>query len=235
MSIYIFKKSLFLIIGFFTFLLVPGFSNAPLEVKIEPAYSLSWRAGDRWSFTGQLKMRQLVGGNETSGFEASETDRFEFQIFGNYTLMGSRRVALGYVYRLLSPFEDDPENYHRLVQQYSTTYNIENSRLAVRLRSEQRFREDAFNQRFRVRVGAEIPVKGLRLEVWDPYLLFQNELLFEIDGDESAWDNRIDGGIGWLLPNNMRFQVQLQHRYEEFNLDSQSHTIQIMTTFLMSF
>ncbi|HSV75988.1 MAG TPA: DUF2490 domain-containing protein [Bacteroidales bacterium] len=235
MSICIFRRGLLFLFASLSLLSSPVFSGSPLEVMVEPAYSVTWRASDRWSFTSQLKMRQLVGGNELSGFEATETDRFEFQIFGNYTIMGSRRIGLGYVYRLLSPFEDDPENYHRIVQQYATTYNIENSRLALRLRSEQRFRGDEFSQRFRIRAGAEIPLKGVRLEVWDPYLLFQNELLFETGGGESAWDNRVDGGIGWLLPNRMRFQVQLQHRFEEFNLDSKSHTIKVMTTFLMSF
>lgn len=170
-----------------------------------------------------------------SGFDGMDTDRFEFQIFANYTLIGSRRVAVGYVYRLLDPFDDNPGNYHRIVQQYSSTWTIENSRLALRVRAEQRFREGEFQQRYRTRLNTEIPVKGVRLEPGHPYLLFSNELLFEPDDEAAAWDNRADAGIGWVLRNNRRIQIQLQHRFEEFNLESRSHTIQIMTSFLMNF
>jgi len=234
MLTYIFKKlstaSLFL----FTLLATNSFAAQPVEVMVEPAYSLTWQLNERWRFIGQLKMRQLVEGNEESGFETSVTDQFEFQVFANYTLLGSRRIGLGYVYRLLDPFDYNPGHYHRLVQQYSTTWSAENTRIGLRLRAEQRFREDDFQQRYRARINAEIPVRGVRLEPGHPYLLFTNELLFEPDADFSSWDNRVDAGIGWVLPNNKRFQIQLQHQYEEFNLDSRSHIIQLMTTFLMN-
>ena len=234
MFIYIFKKLNKAGLFFFTLLATNGFAAQPVEVMVEPAYSITWRLDERWRFIGQLKMRQLVEGNDESGFETSVTDRFEFQIFANYTLWGSRGIGLGYVYRLLDPFDDNPEHYHRLVQQYNTTWSAEYTRIGLRLRAEQRFREDDFQQRYRVRINAEIPVRGERLAPGHPYLLFSNELLFEPDADFSSWDNRVDAGIGWVLPNNKRFQIQLQHRYEEFNLDSRSHIIQLMTTFLMN-
>jgi len=234
MSTYFSKKTLFLFVFLFPSLFFQAAATEPVEVMVEPAYSLTWRANTRWSFTSQIKMRQWVAGNEASGFETTATDRFEFQVFANYTLMGSRRIGLGYVYRLLDPFDETPTHYHRIVQQYSTTWNIENSRIALRLRSEQRFRGGEFQQRFRTRLNTEIPVRGVRLEPGHPYLLFSNELLLEPGAEYSAWDNRADAGIGWVLPNNKRFQIQLQHRFEEFNLESRSHTVQLMTTFLMN-
>ena len=230
MAICFFRSILFLF-----FIILPGFSSfhaigqAPLELKAEPSISLSWKINDRWSMTGQVKAGQLLAGNKASGFEKSFTERFESQVFANYSIFGSRRISLGYVTGIDDPFMDEPGYEHRLTEQFSFVANPGQLRMAVRLRAEQRFRTSGFQQRYRARLSTDLPLRGERLDEGEPYLILQNEILTSPDEGKVPFDNRFDAGIGWLLPGKQKFQFQLQHRFEKWNQPNRGHVFQILT------
>lgn len=219
-------------------LLATGFQatgQRPLEIKVEPAFNLSWGLSDRWSINSQLKANQLIWGNSQTGFQSSLTERLEFQAFVNYSLFGSRRLSLGYIGGIDDPFLKDPGYEHRLTQQFSFVASPGKLRLAIRLRAEQRFRDSGFQQRYRARLGTEIPLQGYRLDEGEPYLLLQNELLANPTKQTFSLDNRADAGIGWLLPRKNKIQFQVQHRLEKFNRPERGQVFQILTGYFISF
>ncbi|MEE4176474.1 MAG: DUF2490 domain-containing protein [Bacteroides sp.] len=235
MATYFFKR---LIILLFAIMGVSVFSlkaQTPVEFKAEPALSLSWKINDRWGLNGQVKMGQLLNGNTASGFEKSFTERFELQAFANYSLFGSRKISLGYVAGMDDPFLEEPGYEHRITEQFSFVSTAGQIRLAVRLRAEQRFRTSGFQQRYRARISTDIPLRGERLDETEPYLILQNEILASPADGEVPLDNRLDAGIGWLLPGKQKFQVQLQHRFEKMNLPHRGHVIQIVTAYFFNF
>jgi hypothetical protein len=207
----------------------------PIELKAEPGINLSWRYNDRWSFNSQVKANRLLWGNENSGFQTAFTERLEFQAFANYSVFGSKRLSVGYIAGLNDPFQATPSFEHRLVQQFSFTANPERLRLAIRLRAEQRFRESGFEQRYRARIGSEIPLQGDRLDQGEPYLVIQQELLASFSGGKLELGNRFYAGIGWLLPRKQKLQFQVQHRFEDYNLPDRRHVVQLITAYFYSF
>ncbi len=207
----------------------------PLEIKVEPGINLSLGLNDRWSINSQVKANQLIWGNSQSSFQSSYTERLEFQAFVNYSLFGSRRLSLGYIGGIDDPLLEDPGYEHRLTQQFSFVANSGGLRLAVRIRAEQRFRDSGFQQRYRVRLGTEIPLQGYRLDEGEPYLLLQNELLTTPAKQFFSFDNRADAGIGWLLPRKNKIQFQVQHRLEKFNRPDWGHVFQILAGYFISF
>lgn len=219
----------------FILIAIIGFSGislqaqTPFELKAEPSVSLSWKLNDRWSLNGQIKMGQLLGGNAASGFSHSFTERFEMQGFANYSLFGSKKISLGYVFGMDDPLLDEPGYEHRITEQSSFVTNSGQLRLAFRLRAEQRFRTSGFQQRYRARLSTDIPLQGERLDEGEPYLILQNEVLASPTDGKVPLDNRLDAGIGWLLPGKQKLQLQLQHRFEKMNLPQRGHVIQIIT------
>lgn len=219
-------------------LLTAGFQargQKPLEIKAEPGINLSLGLNDRWSINSQVKANQLIWGNSQTGFQSSFTERLEFQAFVNYSLFGSRRLSLGYIGGIDDPLLGDPGYEHRLTQQFSFVASPGGLRLAVRIRAEQRFRDSGFQQRYRLRLGTEIPLQGYRLDEGEPYLLLQNELLGTPAKQIFSLDNRADAGIGWLLPRKNKIQFQVQHRLEKFNRPGRGHVLQILAGYFISF
>jgi hypothetical protein len=235
MTTLFFKKYQLFLFIFMAVMTLPARSQQPFEFKIEPAVNISLKLSDRWSFTSQLKLNQLLGGNRQSGFEDPLIERLEAQIFANYSLFGSQRVSLGYLAGLDDPFKELPGLEHRLVQQYSFVWDGASLKLTFRLRAEQRFRESGFEQRYRARIGTEIPLQGERLDQGEPYLVIQEELLACLQGGKFEMGNRFDAGIGWLLPGRQRLQFQIQRRFEDFNLPARGHVIQLLTGYFLSF
>ncbi|OYX27598.1 MAG: hypothetical protein B7Z06_04025 [Flavobacteriales bacterium 32-35-8] len=128
---------------------------------------------------------------------------------------GKNNVLLGYGYILSENYINDSDdkltvNEHRIFQQFISSQNIGSVKLNHRYRFEQRFIEDDFKMRFRYFLGLNIPFKNTSPFYFSAY----NELF--LNTKSTVFDrNRLYGGIGYQLSENIRLEAGYMNQYFE--------------------
>lgn len=129
---------------------------------------------------------------------------------------GKNNVLLGYGYILSENYLDNTNqketvNEHRIFQQFTNSQSIGNVKINHRYRFEQRFIERDFKMRFRYFLAFNIP---LGKENSKYYLSTYNELF--INTQTSIFDrNRLYGGIGYTINNNIRLEAGYMNQFFE--------------------
>lgn len=129
-----------------------------------------------------------------------------------------KSLGFGVQYRFRENFERDEENELRLTQQYNVTYKTRSIRLGNRLRSEQRITSTRTTHRFRYRFAVDVPLKGLELDVGEPYFIASTESLLSVGRALAPmYDQRLTSHIGWSLPKGVKLQLGIEYRLENYS------------------
>jgi len=129
---------------------------------------------------------------------------------------GKNNVLLGYGYILsenyINSISDEKEsvNEHRIFQQFISNQTIGSVKLSHRYRFEQRFIESDFKMRFRYFLGLNIPFKNE-----SPFYLSAYNEIF-LNTKSAIFDrNRLYGGLGYKLNENIRFEAGYMNQFFE--------------------
>ena len=133
----------------------------------------------------------------------------------------SSNLLLGYRYIVSENYKDENEKYaineHRIFQQFTSSQTIGSIKIQHRYRFEQRFVALDFNQRFRYFVSFNIPLKIKKNT--QTYLSVYNEIF--LNTNSPVFDrNRLYGGIGYNINNNIRVEIGYMNQFfEKYNRD----------------
>ena len=133
----------------------------------------------------------------------------------------SANLLLGYGYIVSENYKAENEKYaineHRIFQQFTSLQTIGSIKIQHRYRFEQRFVERDFKQRFRYFVSLNIPLKIKKNT--QTYLSVYNEIF--MNTNSPVFDrNRLYGGIGYNINNNIRVEIGYMNQFfEKYNRD----------------
>lgn len=147
-----------------------------------------------------------------------------------YTFNESKsNVLMGYGYILSENYTGNNNdktsiNEHRIFQQFTSKQNIGAIQLNHRYRFEQRFVESDFKLRFRYFLGLNIPLINTENDEKRFYLSAYNELF--LNTKSAVFDrNRVFGGIGYHLNQNIRLEVGYMNQFFETSSRDQFNII----------
>ena len=227
------RKLLF--VFFLMVLLLQSWLIAQVPVMWEPDLSLSGKWKGQWTWNAKFSSRIGLGQfGEVSYPDAGRLKHIDAQGFINRQLVGSRRIALGFLYRVEDPFEQSKAE-KRINWQYSFRTPARQLLLVHRIRIEQRFFDESFQHRARYRISAERPLQGDKLDSKEFYLIAGSELLASSDERFSNFriDNRTGIGIGLLFANEHRLQIELQHRAQRLFDKSYNSGLWLLSSWIL--
>lgn len=172
------------------------FGNKKIDSKWNWHHEVQYR---NYNFVGdleQLLLRTGIGHNLSEG--------------NNNLLMG-----YGFIRSENYPGTTDDKvvvNEHRIYQQFITKQSFGKISLQHRYRFEQRFVEDDFRLRFRYFLNFVLPLSNPTMGDNTLYLTGYNELFINTEG--SIFDrNRLYGGLGYRLSQNLRFELGYMNQF----------------------
>ena len=195
--------------------------EAAMENNVAVTYAIkSWKLN---SSIGHRSIREKTNDKTDTRLAFLELNQFVTR-----RINPKLSVTLGLKYRDLN--SNTGENEQRITQQAAYIHKYDHIRLVSRIRLEQRFR-DHFVHRYRYRFSMDVPLSGEKLDTKEFYFLASNELIFQKSGSKNRIDNRVTAGIGYLFSTICKLQVDLTHRMEEIN--AETNHIPFLTTSLL--
>jgi hypothetical protein len=147
-----------------------------------------------------------------------------------YTLNeGKNNALLGYGYILSENYTPNTDNKltlneHRVFQQFTSAQNVGSVKLNHRYRFEQRFIEQDFKMRFRYFLSLNIPLKSTS----PLYISAYNEIF--LNTKSAIFDrNRVFGGIGYHLSDNIRMETGYMNQILETYIRDQLNIMVFVT------
>ena len=141
----------------------------------------------------------------------------------------NHNLLLGYGYILSQNYSADSEdkldvNEHRIFQQFTSKQKIGNVSLSHRYRFEQRFVESDFKMRLRYFLAFKVPILKTETSPTKLYLSAYNEVFLNTESD--VFDrNRVYGGLGYQLNNNVRIEAGYMNQLFEHSSRDQFNLI----------
>jgi len=116
-------------------------------------------------------------------------------------------------------------NEHRIYQQFITKQKIGSASLSHRYRFEQRFVEDDFKMRFRYFLSLNVPLCKAEEDNFSKWYMSSYNEIF-LNTKSSIFDrNRLYGGIGYRLNQNIRFELGYMNQFFETSSRDQLNII----------
>lgn len=206
--------------------------NKP-SIRWEPLVSFTKKIDSRWSYNISLSGRQRFT-DYGEGEKNFKTDRWEVRGFGTYTLFGSKKLSLGYMYRSYDPFEPEIGWEHRITQQFAFITNFGGYRLGNKFRIEQRIRSSDYLTRLRYAISNDFPLQGENLDPNEFYLIAGNELVYAFNRIGDELENRFSLGIGRLLKGGQKIQFSAVSRNSDLISIDRDHIIQFESVYYFS-
>ena len=202
--------------------------SAQLELSVPISYTLN----ERWKINTTVTNRNGFYENDGEpGTQSFLVNFIEVTQYATYRAMNNLSLTLGYRYRDREPFEGVALYEHRLIQQLGYVHFRSPTRLASRLQTEQRWRNELFTSRARYRLSLDRPFSGEKLDIGEYYVIFSDELVAEFARNErNTLENRVAAGIGRLWSKGLRIQLDLQLRSDDV-FNDMDHTIFVLTNF----
>ena len=141
----------------------------------------------------------------------------------------NHNLLLGYGYILSQNYSADTEdkldvNEHRIFQQFTSKQKIGNVSLSHRYRFEQRFVDSDFKMRLRYFLAFKVPILKTETSPTKLYLSAYNEVFLNTESD--VFDlNRLYGGLGYQLNNNVRIEAGYMNQLFEHSSRDQFNLI----------
>ena len=141
----------------------------------------------------------------------------------------NHNLLLGYGYILSQNYSADTEdkldvNEHRIFQQFTSKQKIGNVSLSHRYRFEQRFVDSDFKMRLRYFLAFKVPILKTETSPTKLYPSAYNEVFLNTESD--VFDlNRLYGGLGYQLNNNVRIEAGYMNQLFEHSSRDQFNLI----------
>jgi hypothetical protein len=225
-----FTKFLFILFIILPFL---GKTQNRPSIRWEPGVSFTKKIDSRWSYNISVMGRQRFT-NYGKGEQNFKTDRWEIKGFGTYTLLGGKKLSLGYMYRGYDPFEPVTGWEHRITQQFAFITNFGGYRLGNKFRIEQRIRSFDYLTRLRYAVSNDFPLQGESLDPKEFYLIGGNELVYAFNALGDELENRFSLGIGRLIQGGQKIQFSVVSRNSDLISSNRDHIIQFESVYYFS-
>ncbi len=158
----------------------------------------------------------------------------QVQLFGTYKLWTTTQLSGGYSFRFNDLLGESPGREHRIMEQVAFVSFLGDRRLAHRIRTEQRFEDDEFINRWRYRLAYEFPLQGQRLDPGEKYLITSNEVLLSFNAWERFAGNRLYLGIGWFFSNKQKVEAGLQYRLDDVGTGQPENAIWFTTAYYLN-
>jgi hypothetical protein len=192
--------------------------TADFEQFIQSSYQLDISSRLSADLRTEARIRWL--NNQEEGTNLTQ---LYIQAGGAYRLTNDLSAGISYRAALRSLDTGSPQWEHRFSQQASITQSIRKIRLRERLTLEQRILESRNYQarhRWRLRVAADYPLSGEKLDVGEAYLNHHTELLL-YPFEEQYWasrEHRVYSGIGWQLKKKNKLEAGMEVRLSRNDL-----------------
>ncbi|VXB33993.1 DUF2490 domain-containing protein [Maribacter litoralis] len=197
----------------------------------EPEVALNYKVTPLLKQNFSLSNRNYTYHNNKSQLTVR---KIEITHFSSLTIDPYKSIGLGVQYRFREVFENDKENELRLTQQFNITKITNSVRFGNRFRIEQRIQPSTLIHRFRYRFAIDIPLKGLRTDIGEPYLVATTESLLSIEKSAKAmYDQRITSQIGWSISNHLKAQLGVQFRMENYT-ENTEHVFLFLNSIVFS-
>jgi len=201
-------------------------AQQPLNIKSEPAVSITQKFNKRWEVNGSVAGLYTYGGFGEHPLPAG-LNRLQISSFATYKLFNRQSLSIGYMYRKYAPLDENGYE-HRLTEQYGFSWNISSYRIANRIRLEQRFRNAGITHRLRYRLSVDFPLNGQDIDPGEGYLILSEEPVFAIDNEGRSLENRFTAGGGWQITAEEKIEIGFEFRYRG---REQPDAVHIGTTF----
>lgn len=194
-------------------------SQETSTVYWQPEVSVNYKVSPFYTQNFSLTNRNYLYQDQETKLSVRQIDLAHFS---NVKIDFNKSLGLGVQYRFREFFEENKGNELRVTQQFNTTYKIRNIQLGNRLRAEQRIKSTGTVHRFRYRFAVDFPLKGLELDVGEPYFIATTESLLSVGRAMAPMhDQRITSQIGWSLPKGVKLQLGIQYRLENYTRSAQ--------------
>jgi len=201
----------------------------------EPEFSYTWKPADRWNANLKAAVQQTFNEPTREGVGSRyQINYTQVQFFGTYTLWTTTQLTGGYGFRFNDLLDRPPGREGRLMEQLTFLTYLGEKRLANRVRTEQRFEDGKFINRWRYRVAYETPLRGQRLDPGEQYLITSNELLFSFNAREQFAANRLYLGIGWYFSKERKLETGVQYRLDELGTGRPEHFLWFTTAYYLN-
>ncbi|WP_158974593.1 DUF2490 domain-containing protein [Cellulophaga sp. L1A9] len=222
------KLSLFLIAFF---ILKPLLAQNNFTGYIEPQIAVNHKFSSIYGTNFSVGSRTYF--YKEKGIEL-QTRQLDFAHFSELKVSSNQSIALGIQYRFRAPFETEKENELRITEQYNHTFKPSAIRYGLRTRIEQRIAPSLTTHRFRFRCAADMPLKGEKLDIGEPYFILSTESLLSIAKTKKpSYDQRFSSQVGYKLSTFTKLQIGLEYRIEDYN-KALAHVLFINSAFVIT-
>ena len=205
-------------------------SQENLTAYWQPSIAINYKVTETYSHNFSAQNRNYVFDNEETQLSARQLD---FTHFSNLQLRDNQSIALGILYRFREAFDGGASEL-RLTQQYNITSKPLVVRYGQRFRAEQRITSVRTIHRFRYRFTIDLPLRGEKLDIGEPYFVANVESLLSLaKGKQSQYDARFTTHLGWKLSEHTKLQFGTEYRTEDFAQDLQ-HVLFFLSTLNVS-
>jgi len=180
----------------------------------QPQIAVNYKVAGLYYQNFSVLSRNYIYDREELLFKGRQLD---ITHFSNLKIRDNQSIALGIKYRFRNNFEDK-ENELRFTQQYNITHKPHIVRFGHRVRAQQRITNSLTVHRFRYRFAMDFPLIGEKLDLGEPYFVgsFEN-LLSVAKSNAPQYDIRLSCQVGWQLDRDIKFQMGLEYRMEDYS------------------
>src|SRR6056297_798630 len=180
----------------------------------QPQIAVNYKVAGLYYQNFSVLSRNYIYDREELLFKGRQLD---ITHFSNLKIRDNQSIALGIKYRFRNNFEDK-ENELRFTQQYNITHKPHIVRFGHRVRAQQRITNSLTVHRFRYRFAMDFPLIGEKLDLGEPYFVgsFEN-LLSVAKSNAPQYDIRLSCQVGWQLVRDIKFQMGLEYRMEDYS------------------
>ncbi|MGS0525357.1 DUF2490 domain-containing protein [Zobellia nedashkovskayae] len=207
-----------------------GFCQENTIGYFQPDISLNYKVSANYSHNFKIAQRAYIYEDDF----LYRVKQLDISHFSTLKIGFEQSLALGLQYRFRDTFDDNGENELRITEQYKLSRVYENLILGNRFRAEQRISPSSTTHRFRYRLSIEVPLKGEKLDIGEPYFSASTESLLSISKSEKPiYDQRLTSHLGWLLNRETKLEVGAEYRAENYTQTTE-HIFFLLTSLIFS-
>lgn len=211
-----YMQNLFFIVSLFTGTVV-SVGQERFKGYYEPFIKLEYDVTDNYSHEFAVEERTMWFEKESFKIEVKQID---LSHFSTVALNDKNALAVGIQYRFEENFVADEKNELRFTEEYSYTIQPKAIEFEHRLRTEQRITSSLTMHRFRYKFAVTRALIGPTIESGEAYIIGDIEtLLTLVDSDKPKYEQRMGGGVGFVLNDFIKLELVTEYRLADFTED----------------
>ncbi|WP_326986214.1 DUF2490 domain-containing protein [Chryseobacterium sp. MP_3.2] len=197
-------------------------AQSVFQVGILPSAVLTDKKENDWSVIYEIDSRQLLSKGTFNGFTENKYEYFltDFSVLGAKKISPKSRLAGGYLLRI-----EQDKIFHRFIQQYTYTHQLDSLALSHRFSSDQTFSPAEKPEfRLRYRLATEIPLAGKTVDADELYFKISNEYLNSWQDSEYDLEMRLVPLLGFNFRNDKKVEMGMDYRLDSFLQNNTRHS-----------